>query len=109
MQIVRIPIAPYTNATLSVALIAQPTTSAPAGIADHASTPAIERTRESSLFGTIACRRLPVLMLKRIPRPPAAPHSGTAAQYQRMAENAIVQAPINISDVIARAVKLKRL
>src|SRR5439155_7978416 len=109
MQIVRMPITPYTKATLWVALITQPPTSAPAGIADHASTPAIDSTRERSLFGTIACRKLPVLMLKRMPRPPDAAHSGTAAQYQRIVENAIVQAPISISDVIARAVKLKRL
>ena len=94
---------------MPVALISQPPTSAPAGIADHASTPAIESTRESKWLGTIACRRLPVLMLNRIPSPPAAAHNGSAAQNQRIPAKTTVQPPISISDVIASAVKLKRL
>src|SRR5436190_21885978 len=109
MQMIRMPITPYTAATLSVALTTQPPTSAPAGIADHASTLAIDITRESSWFGTIAWRRLPVLMLNRIPRPLAAPHSGSASQYDVTPAKTTRHAPISISDVIASAVKLERL
>src|SRR5262245_12419804 len=96
------------SATFPVALTANPPTSAPEGIADQASTPAIESKRDSRWFGTIACRRLAVLMLKRIPSPPEAAQNGSAAQYQRMPAKMIVQPPMSINDVIASAVKLNR-
>src|SRR3954464_12837600 len=83
--------------------------SAPAGIADHASTLAIDITRDSRWFGTIAWRRLPVLMLNRMPNPLAAAHSGSAAQYQRLQAQTIRQAHIIIRDVPDSGVKLKCL
>src|SRR5204863_10068712 len=103
MQMIRMPTTPYTAATVPVALTTQPPISAPAGIADHASTLAIDITRESRWFGTIACRRLPVLMLNRIPSPLGAAQIGSDAQYQRMPAKTIRHAPIIISDVMASA------
>ena len=41
----------------------------PKGIADQASTPAMLITRPSRWFGTIACRKLPVLILREMPKP----------------------------------------
>src|SRR5256885_801569 len=54
----------------------------PTGFTDQANTIATLITRPSRWFGTIACRRLPVLMLKRMPRPMISAQSATAPQYQ---------------------------
>ena len=47
-------------------------------------------------------------MLKRMPSPDEAAHSGSASQNQVTPANTTWIAPININEVIASAVKLKR-
>src|SRR5258706_5016385 len=81
----------------------------PRGIADHASTLAMLITRPNMWFGTIAWRRLPVLMLKRIPSPLVSAHMGKATQYQCICENTIISNPSVISDPSATVLKDQRL
>jgi hypothetical protein len=52
------------------------------GIADQASTAAMLLMRPSSWLGTMAWRRLLVLMLKKIPNPQDSAHTGAASQYE---------------------------
>ena len=61
--------APKTSATFWVRWIANPPIKEPIGVAEKASSPATLRTLPSMLLGTIACRRLNVLMLSRLPKP----------------------------------------
>src|SRR6266704_3350026 len=78
-------------------------------MADQASTLAMLITRPSIWLGTIACRRLLVLMLKRIPNPPISVQSAIAAQYQRISEKTTVIAPSSISAPSATVLKDQRL
>src|SRR5689334_9352853 len=89
--------------------MANPPNRLPRGIADHASTLAILITRPSMLLGTMAWRRLPVLMLKRMPSPDAIIQMNNASQYQRVNESTTVSKPSNMSALRATLLNDQRL
>ncbi len=95
--------------TSSQRSIAQPPTRVPSGLADQAITMATLITRPSMWPGTIACRRLPVLILNMIVRPICRAQSATPSQYQGVSARAVVSRPESISAPSATLLKPKRL
>src|SRR5579885_335397 len=87
----------------------RPPRNAPTGMADQASTPAMLITRPSRWLGTIACRKLLVLILKRTPKPETTDQITTATQYQGVNANTTVSSPSSISAPNATLLKDQRL
>src|SRR5438270_6178124 len=97
IRIVSVLVMAKTRATFLVHEMAKPPSKLPRGMADHASTLAMLITRPSIWLGTIACRRLLVLMLKRMPNPPAIIQRNAAIQNQRICETDSSSSPDSIS------------
>src|SRR5947209_1702783 len=85
-----------------------PPSNAPTGMADQARTLAILMTLPSRWLGTIAWRRLVVLMLNRFPRPVARANSGTTTQNQGRSAYTKVRMPLTVSAPRATALNDQR-
>ena len=97
MRKIRIPMILYVRVILWVQLMMKPPSNDPRGIADHARTPAMLITRPNIVLGTIACRRLLVLMLKRKSSPPIHAHRIIPIQYQCVNASTSVSIPSSIN------------